>query len=251
MFNGHFKYDDWLIFVHGDGKTLQGAVDRARDIQELHNVNVVVYSWPSKHPDKGAIKNFKNSYANVQKDATGFDRFLHMLEAVKLERPNTNFSIFFHSLGNYYLEQMIANDLHLDNNIVVFENLMINAAAVQNKNHHKWVEQIKFAKRIYINSNGEDFSLAGLRFFTRLKMQLGEDPGDDLAVNASYVNFSDAVGFRIPTGPSHSYYFASIPEKSLNIKNYFTQLFQSQEIDFLDPLIFNTIENDLVYSIIF
>ena len=40
-------HEDWLIFIHGDGKTLQSAVQRAYDVQETHQVNVIVYAWPS------------------------------------------------------------------------------------------------------------------------------------------------------------------------------------------------------------
>lgn len=47
---------DWLLFIHGDSKTYEQAVMRGFDIQYLHNVNVIVFSWPSKNPDINGLK---------------------------------------------------------------------------------------------------------------------------------------------------------------------------------------------------
>lgn len=55
------KSEDWLLFVHGDSKTFEQAVMRGYDIQHLHKINVIVFSWPTKDPDYNGIKNFKNS----------------------------------------------------------------------------------------------------------------------------------------------------------------------------------------------
>lgn len=224
------KYDDWLIFVHGDSKTLQSAVQRAFDIQEIHKVNILVYAWPSKDEEVGAIKNFKNSYENVESSAYMFKDFLVEMEDLKNENWNENqkLSLFFHSLGNYYIERLVLDGYAANFENAFIENLIINAAAVQQEGHSNWVEKIKFSDRIFINSNDDDLSLSGLRVLTRLGRQLGESAEPPLASNAVYVDFTDIVGFP-GMGPSHSYYFAEKTMKIEQVKKYYSTIFHGME----------------------
>lgn len=255
IFDQEFDYNDWLVFIHGDSKTLQTAIDRAKEIQKLHKVNVLIYSWPSKDPEVSPFKNFRISYANVEATSPYFKDFLVMIDDLKKEENNPfrgeNISLFLHSLGNYYLERMVADNLHkgLDENL--FDNLIINAAAVEEKGHKEWVEQLNFSQRIYINSNDDDFSLTGLRVISPLGRQLGEGPRSDYAENAVYVNFTEAVGFPGSMGPSHSYYFASITEKSMNIKEYYTGIFHGYEAQLHNDQLFAYMSKQNSFSIIF
>jgi len=91
LLNQEFKHKNWVIFVHGDGKDLKSAIKRAKEIEELHQVNVLVYAWPSRDPDLGAINNFKNSYANVEKATQHFSAFLSRIAEMR-ERKTSAFS---------------------------------------------------------------------------------------------------------------------------------------------------------------
>lgn len=255
LFAQDFPYSDWMVFVHGDSKTLLSAVKRAKEIRDLHQVNVILYSWPSKDPELGSIKNFKNSVSNVEASTAYFVEFLAMIETLRQTQnglfEGQNLSLFFHSLGNYYLEQLVADGYQTKLQNVIFDNLIINAAAVEQKGHNEWVEQLAFSNRIYINSNDDDFSLTGLRMLTKLGRQLGESALPPYASNATYVDFTDAVGFPGSMGPSHSYYFASIPEKSENIKKYYTNLFHGREASLTNPDLFVMVSEESPYSIRF
>jgi hypothetical protein len=255
LLNQDFEYENWVIFVHGDGKDLKSAVQRAKEIQKLHLVNVLVYAWPSHNPELGAIRNFKNSLTNVEKATVHFGKFLDKVEYIRSNKDNSfskgNLSMFFHSLGNYYLENLVGKNLHANFNQPFIDNLIINAAAVEQEEHYKWVEQLKFQKRIYINSNGKDMNLIGLRIFSSMGMQLGEDPEPPLASNAFYVNFTNAVGASLPPGPSHSYFFASVTDESERIKSYYSKIINGIEIDFSNPEMFISDSKYLAYSIKF
>jgi hypothetical protein len=255
LLNQDFKHENWVIFVHGDGKDLKSAIKRAKEIEELHQVNVLAYAWPSRNPDLGAINNFKNSYANVEKATQHFSEFLSKIAQLrKIETSaisSGNLSMFFHSLGNYYLENLVKNKLHENFEEPFIDNLIINAAAVDQKDHDKWIEQLNFQKHIYINSNGKDMNLIGLRIFSSKKMQLGEDPEMPFASNASYVSFTEAVGASLPPGPSHSYFFASVTKESDRIKTYYTTILNGYLVDFEDQDMFYGNSEYLSYSIKF
>ena len=82
-------------------------------------------------------------------------------------------------------------------------------------------------------------------------MQLGEDPEQTIDYNAFYISFTDAVGASLPPGPSHSYFFASVTDDSMQIRKYYEQLFNGFEINFNDSNMFNSDLEYLSYSILF
>lgn len=255
LFDQKQNYTDWVIFIHGDGKTLQSSVERAREIQKLHKVNVLVYSWPSKDEDMNGIRNFKNSYQNVELSTPQLFSFLKEFSTFQASDKNPftdqNLSLFLHSLGNYYLERLSV-DGYLDQlNAKIFDNVIINAAAVEQEGHNLWVEKIRFADRIYINSNDDDMSLSGLRFLTKLGRQLGESAIEPYAKNAIYINFTKAVGFPGSMGPSHSYYFATVTDKSTNIRNYYTTILHGNEAELLNTELFTYEPEEPAFYIIF
>jgi len=254
LFNHQETYTDWVVFIHGDGKNLETSVIRAREIQKLHKVNVLIYSWPSKDDDMNGIKNFKNSYKNVENSAhqlfSFFKDIADLKSSAKDPFQDQNVSLFLHSLGNYYLERLSVEGLLSSIDLKLFNNLIINAAAVEQEGHNLWVEEINFAERIYINSNDDDMSLSGLRFLTKLGRQLGESALEPFANNAIYVDFTEAVGFP-GMGPSHSYYFASVTDRSENIRKYYTTIFHGNEAELENKDLFTYLPEEPSYFIIF
>lgn len=222
------KKQDWVLYVHGDGKTFEQAVIRGLNIQNMHKIRVIVYSWPSKDPILSGLKNFKNSYKNVEKSLSHFNSVLRTMYC--LRNSTTNFqdgnklSLFIHSLGNYYLECMGNKNLLLETPPLLFDNVIINAAAVEQKNHIKWVEQLHFQKNIFINSNKQDFNLKGLRIFTKHGKQLGEKVIHPFAKNAIYFNFTKSIGFRFPTESTHTYFIGKVPERNKNIRLFYFEI---------------------------
>lgn len=227
------QYNNWLVFVHGDSKTLPDAAKRALEIQEQYRVNVIVFSWPSKINDGNGLKNFKNSRKNVEEGADEFLTFLQMIKSWKLKTANNydnnKLSILFHSLGNYYLERLVKDEYISGVDSRIFDNLIINAAAVNQKDHHKWVQQLNIQERIYINSNKRDFILRGVQILTDWKGQLGVSLDDNYASNAIYVNFTNAVKSNFPINEMHGYYLGTIPNQSDNIRNYYHTIINGEE----------------------
>lgn len=232
------KNQDWVLFIHGDGKPFEQAAIRGLNIQNTHKVRVIVFSWPSKDAHLSGLKNFNNSHQNVEKSLNHFNSVLNTM--VGLRNSKTDFlnghtlSLFLHSLGNYYLDCMGNKKMFLEKQPLLFDNVIINAAAVEEKNHINWVEKIHFQNNIFINSNKRDFNLKGLRIFTKHGKQLGEKVISPYANNAVYFNFTKSVGFRFPTGTTHTYFIGKVPEKNKNIRLFYYEILHGLKPDLDD-----------------
>lgn len=255
LMDNPMPYSDWAVWVHGDGQTFNTTLQQASEIQALHQVNLIVFAWPTLAPDKGAISNFINSQQNAISSAPYLHYFFHELDQYKRTEFNRiqggHVSIFFHSLGCYMLEEALDSGYLQDMPATLFDNLVINQAATPSEGHALWIERLQIQQRIYITSNDGDLNLKGLRMITSLGYQLGERPFPPLARNAIYLDFSDAIGFRLPTGATHSFYFASVTAKSTNIREIYTILFQGYPLRFADVSRFEATDDPRVIKILF
>ena len=240
-------YSDWLVYVHGDSQTPDLAFTRGFQLQSEYQVNVIVFSWPSKDPDLGGLQNFKNSKNLIEKGAPDFVEFVQQLDSwkkINTSGQNINLSLFLHSLGNYYLERLVTDSILQGINHKIFENVVLNAAAVNQKNHHVWLEKINFQERIFVNSNSKDMTLKGVSLFTNGDTQLGEKAMGDFASNANYINFSQALDKEMNFGLLHGYYVGVIPGKYPNIYKYYRAIFHGQPVEFSSPEMF--VQNDSI-----
>jgi len=251
----YIEKSDWLLFVHGDSKTYEESVMRGFDIKHLHNIDVIVFSWPSKDPNLKGVKNFKNSKNNVIVSMNHFTELLSFMDSLKNDNVDSNInvklSMFIHSLGNSFVENLFALNSAYNNFNNIFDNVVLNSAAVNQKMHKNWVEKLNIQERVYITSNRSDFNLKGVRIFTKDGKQLGEKVKAPTADNACYINFSKAVGFRFPTGTTHTYFIGEISEKSKNIREFYYEILHGNQIDFSDTTKFSKRKDSIGYDIIF
>ena len=162
-----------------------------------------------------------------------------------------NLSIFFHSLANLVLQQAVEQGALNGISVDLFDNLILNAPAVESENHYLWVEKLNMQDRLFICYNDEDINLEGLRVISSLGTQLGERPLAPLAKNAIYADFTTSVGSRPNSGATHSYYYALITRISSNIREFYTDLFHGWAIDFNDPAKFRHTEFRNIFEVEF
>lgn len=236
------RQSHWLYFVHGAGKNFEKAVWSGFDIQHFQKVNVVVYSWPSSNPNLKAFQDVKNSLSNMQLSTQHFGQSLQTMQAYRNHLTQNNdtlhLSLFLHSMGNMFLKQMIERNELSGFTPNLFDNIIINAAAVDETGHKTWVEKLKFQRNIFIMSNEGDVILKGLRLITKQGMQLGEKVFSQKAGNAIYIDFDKAVGMRMPPGISHTYFMAESAEKSPEIRDFYHSLFNGYEASLNDSVQF-------------
>ena len=228
-------YNDWLVFVHGDSKTLSAAAKRALEIQSNYEVNVIVFSWPSRIEEKGGWKNFKTSTMHIEEGVDEFFILLEQIESWRFENQDyfthQNLSILFHSLGNYYLERLVKQDLLQDMDHQVFDNLILNAAAVNQKNHRFWLNEINIQERIIVNSSDQDYILKGVKLLKGWERQLGEDVKKGYASNATYVSLTDVSKSIIPFEEKHGYYLGPVAIQSDVFRNYYYTIIHGDPIE--------------------
>ncbi|PLX13319.1 MAG: hypothetical protein C0598_03935 [Marinilabiliales bacterium] len=246
-------YKDFLLFVHGDSKTYEQAVMRGLDIQKLYGARVIVFSWPTKDIDLNGIKNFKNSKKNAVKSDVHFVKLIGIMKSFREYSeyiPDKKLSLLFHSLGNSLIMNYALCDSCVKSNSLIFDNIILNSAAVNQLNHKFWVEKLNFQERIYITSNKSDFNLKGVRIFTKDGKQLGEKVKAPYAENAEYLNFSKAVGFRTPTGTTHTFFIGEVPDLNKNIYNIYNKLFHGKRLDLSNTGVYLKRKDGYCYDIV-
>lgn len=246
--------NDWLVYVHGDSQSPELSFTRGFQLQQEYGINVIVFSWPSKDPELGGIKNFQQSRTRIEKGAPGFVHFIYELDewhSTNGRKTNSRLSLFLHSLGNYYLERA-ANDIRLNGNSKeIFDNLVLNAAAINEKDHSKWLSKIHLQKRIFVNSNRKDMTLKGVTLFTDFGVQLGEEAIHGFADNAIYINFGQALKNENNFGLLHGYYAGEVPGRSDKIYNYYHTIFHGNDPDLQNSSVFTTNDTIPVFDIKF
>jgi hypothetical protein len=213
---------DFLVYVDGHGKTFDQILERGFDLSGRFDINMVMFDWPS---DYLALR--KTAYA--AEDVTGnFVMAMRQLDLLHARYYKTSaVSAFFHSMGNNILKNATTIQLlkYMPENL--FSNLILNAAAVRQKDHAKWVEKLHLQKRIYITINSNDRTLQGAKLL-RIAHQLGLGTKGSNAKNAHYVNFSS-----IATTEHNLFLGKSRAEKSnQNIFGFYEQALHGKEVNF-------------------
>jgi len=199
------KYKPWVIFIHGFHQDPQENIAKARALYQNHQVNVIVFAWPSRPQNHelsmkdirqlvakdvltaslgartlGKIgSNFvyralKDRWVNYQPAMDNAEKSkANLLETLKLvdqhldtERPPV---LLVHSMGNYVLQNVLSRRKQLD---MKFSNIVLHQPDVNSQNH-QWVEKLKASLtdigKLYITTNATDYVLAASCIMRKLK----------------------------------------------------------------------------------
>lgn len=188
--------NDWVVYTEGMGKVFTADLDRGIRLSAFYKVNVVLLDYPSIHTSKGSLGNY-NFAKRHARDA--YKDFSPVIDTIKILRDHKmmgtgSMSFFFHSMGNNVMQQLVKHDkLKNINNTVWVDNLILNAPCVKQRKHRKWVDEMNFAKNIYIHYNPEDRTLYYAEFAS-LGKQLGRKLKGPLSAKALYINFNAVAG---------------------------------------------------------
>jgi len=230
------KDKDILIFVHGFGYYISNVMEVGYKLREKYDVNVICFSWASNIHNKNKGTEFQIAKSNIVKSIPAFEQFITSYQLYKEKNElQVNSTIMFHSLGNYFMQKIIEDSLVQYFKPKLFDNVILNAPAVNVKKHKRWIEKMDFQKRIYITSNKNDFMLRGARFLQHAA-QLGVKSKNKLAKNAIYVNFTKAIGFNISIMKrhGHNYFLDVAPKDNSYVYNFYESVLHGKEYSFVE-----------------
>jgi len=246
--------DPVLVYVHGHYKSFEDAAVSGLRIQNLYHIKVIVYSWPAMLTSGPGSKNYLNSRMNVELGASKFRELLILLQKFRKSDScsgnHNHLNLCLHSLGNYFLERMVKDSLLNGLDSDLFDNIIMSAPAVTAGGHSAWLDKMNIQQRIYITCNRKDFNLSGVKTFTDLGTQLGKEPGTPLSSKAGYIDFTRAVGFRLPTGATHNYFTGKMALKNKKIKEFFDEVFNGNAVNLDDPSKFRREKDAALYDLI-
>lgn len=133
-------------------------------------------------------------------------------------------NLALHSMGNYLFKQLIDSTASQSGSLV-FDNVVLIAADVNNRDHAEWVDRIRARRRVFITINEADSALrvSRMKFGDEQLARLGHHPFRLDAKEAIYVDFTDA---DYVTG-CHTY-FEGVPLRNGAVKRFFREAFNGE-----------------------
>lgn len=213
---------NFLVYVDGHGKNFTQTMERGFEITTRFDINMVVFDWPT---DYMALR---KTAGNAQEVAANFVSAMQAMDHFRNEYyASSQVSAIFHSMGNHILKNITHPQLLHKMPGQLFSNIIVNAAAVRQRNHDKWLEKIQLQERIYVTMNDEDRPLHGAMLL-RMARQLGLGINGNKADNAAYVDFSDVVSTE------HNLFLGKTVAEQENqyIYRFYNQAFNGKEVIF-------------------
>ena len=233
------KQRDFLLFVHGFNNDLEAVLERAQKLSKLYRVEVIPFSWPANGGGVKGVASYKSDKRDARVSAGAMDRVLEFVNMyvnaindhnnrLIIEEVEKNsqlcknleerdqflaekmqqfcpfrVNLLLHSMGNYLFKQLLMSDVYHARNLL-FDNVVMAAADVNNAGHDSWVETIQARNRVYVTINEDDSALKVSRAKSGQEQlaRLGHYTKNLSASNATYVDFTHAK----EVGNSHAYF---------------------------------------------
>jgi hypothetical protein len=222
--NKMYNLKDFLIYVNGHKKTFEQNIGRGLELCQRYSINLIMYDWPTDYLF------LRKTLLNSKKITKTFSSLLIEFHKTRMENfPNSSASIVFHSMGNNLAKNLVEMGLSDEMESRIFNNLILNAAAVNQKNHSTWVERLNIQERLYITYNKGDMALRTVRHL-RLSKQLGTGFNSTMAKNAIYVSFNNVAAME------HNFFLGRNKTEKNNPRFYelYSALFSGSMVDLND-----------------
>jgi esterase/lipase superfamily enzyme len=262
-----------LFFVHGYNNDVEDVLKAAREIESLHDVIVVPFTWPANGGGKlsGAAA-YLSDKADARASATALNRavgkirFYHSLLTDKRKgelrrRADRKFpdnrqaadawytrlmekecpirlSLLCHSMGNYVFKYTLKTSDNVTSRLV-FDNICLVAADANNAGHREWVGKLDVRKRVYVVINENDFALRASRRKPgdEQKARLGHYLRRLDSPNAGYIDVTPATGI----GNEHTYFKGDAVVANEALHQLFRSLFNGEAVE--DGLVYHADRN--------
>ena len=225
------KKKNCIFFIHGFNNDLDDVVTRCWNFEKNYNVEVIAFSWPA---NGGGIRGAA-SYLSDKRDARMsvnaldrcFEKLFNYLQNYRSSACDQSFNLVLHSMGNYLNKSLMHSSVY-QRETLIFDNVVMLSADVNNKGHAEWIDRIAHRKRVYITINENDNALmvSRLKFGEQQLARLGHYTENLNSSTAVYMDFSDAK----KVGHSHAY-FEGDSIKNPRIKKIFHQMLNGEKAE--------------------
>ena len=229
----HQRQTNALFFVHGFNTDFSDALESAYKIEQLYNLEVILFTWPSN--GGGAIEGL-SSYQDDKRDASlsigALDRCFEKLADYFMKYAEQackrKFSLALHSMGNYLFKRLLLSSIY-QGETLLFDNIIMLAADVNNEGHASWVDRVRFRNRLFITINEDDAALLASKALAgeEQKARLGHWGKNLTAKNAAYLDFTDAANIVA----HHNYFTDDSALQNSRIKELFQQAFNGAKAE--------------------
>ncbi|MEO0535527.1 MAG: alpha/beta hydrolase [Cyanobacteria bacterium P01_A01_bin.123] len=196
-----------VFLVHGFNTDFDDALESAYRIQQIYRVEVVLFTWPSNGGGISGVASYRDDKRDAALSVNALDRCFEKLTHYfdkYAEQCTQKFSLATHSMGNYLLKHLLKSSVY-QGETLLFDNIVMLAADVNNHDHAQWVDRIQYRNRLFITINEDDSALFASRAKTgeQQRARLGHWLRNLTAKNATYLDFTDAQFIR-----AHHNYFS-------------------------------------------
>ena len=217
-----------VFFIHGFNQSFKESLVRAQKIEERYDVEVVVFSWPS-NPGGVIIEEYKRAKAAARASVNALDRTFEKMQHYlrtpfkrsELRNCHVSFNLMAYSLGNYLLQKYVENPI-FSGETVIFDNVVLTQADVDNQSHAHWVSRVETGKHVFVTINENDHVLkwSDLNF---QRDRLGRTARGLNAPDVVYVDFTGGPG----VGNTHGFYHEDTNEP---IRQLFAEMLNGRPI---------------------
>ena len=227
------NHTDALFFVHGFNTDFRDALEGAYRIEQLYNLEVILFTWPSN--GGGAIEGL-SSYQDDKRDAAlsigALDRCFEKLAGYFMKYADQTckrrFNLALHSMGNYLFKRLLSSSIY-QGETLLFDNIVMLAADVNNEDHAEWVDRVRFRNRLFITINEDDAALLASKALAgdEQRARLGHWSRNLNARHATYLNFTDSANIQA----HHNYFTDDSALQNERIKEVFQRAFSGEKAE--------------------
>jgi esterase/lipase superfamily enzyme len=221
-----------LLYVHGFNNKWKAVYNRLRQLEDLYGVIPIAFAWPSGM-EGIPLNDYREKKRFAMLSSEALDRTLEKLNECfeKSEKHcGQTINLLMHSMGNYLFKGLFTQG-HYSGETRIFDNVIMAAADVNNRDHKDFVNKIQCRGNVYITINKDDFALgiSSTKLGKKQKARLGETRRH-LDADAIYVDFSKSKGTNFGNN-SHTYFLGEPVKGNVNIERFFEGVFNGRDAE--------------------
>lgn len=235
------KKKNCVFYVHGYNTNFQESLTQGWALQKRYGIGIVLFSWAS-NPGGFIESEYQKAKEIAVESSRALDMTLeklgrYMREGADVDCGGMSLNLLIHSLGNYLFEKFVKSPLFAGETRI-FTNLILHQADVASEGHEVWLNKLRYARRVYVTLNEEDWPLWISQGYNDAS-RLGNTATNLISNRAKYFDFTDADGI----GKYDHQLFSKPADKNSVIKTYFSRVFNGKSGEEIEGIHFNEPKN--------